>query len=69
MRKNGKMKEILTTLRQIERANQMIAFHKGFQPPDLNAIENFQYLKQDFLRQLAELLKEFEVEVKLPVAA
>lgn len=47
----------------------MIAFHKDFEKPDTNAIENFEYLKHDFLRQLAELLKDFEIEVRLPVAA
>jgi hypothetical protein len=36
---------------------------------DANVIENFEYLKRDFLRQLAELLKAFEVEVRLPMAA
>ncbi|MBK8562306.1 MAG: hypothetical protein IPN76_02920 [Saprospiraceae bacterium] len=69
MRTNSKLKEITTTLQQIEKANKMIAYHKGFDEPDANAIENFEYLKRDFLRQLAELLKAFEVEVRVPMAA
>lgn len=69
MRTSNKFKEITTTLQQIEKANKMIAFHKGFEKPDTNAIENFEYLKRDFLRQLADLLKGFEIEVRLPVAA
>ncbi|MCF8247208.1 MAG: hypothetical protein K9J37_14635 [Saprospiraceae bacterium] len=66
---NNKFKEITATLQQIEKVNKMIAFHKDFEKPDTNAIENFEYLKHDFLRQLAELLKDFEIEVRLPVAA
>jgi hypothetical protein len=42
MRTNSKLKEITTTLQQIEKVNKMIAFHKGFEAPDANAIENFQ---------------------------
>jgi hypothetical protein len=69
MQKNKKLTEIVQTLEQIENANKMLAFHRQFDQPDVNAIENFQRLKQDFIRQLAAMLKEFEVEVKLPVAA
>lgn len=53
------------TLQQIEKANKMIAYHKGFDEPDANAIENFEYLKRDFLLQLAELLKAFGVDVRV----
>lgn len=54
------------TLQQIEKVIKMIAYHKGFDEPDANAIENFEYMKRDFLRQLAELLKGFGVEVRVP---
>jgi hypothetical protein len=64
MRTNSKIKEITMTLQQIEKANKMIAYHKGFDGPDANAIENFECLKRDFLRQLAELLKGFGVKVR-----
>ncbi len=61
--------EILTTLEKLENTNSMIAYHRQSKEPDLNAIEDFQHLKHNFLRQLAELLKRFEVEVRLPAAA
>ena len=44
MRTKSKLKEIMTTLQQIEKTNKMIAFHKGFDVPDMNAVENFEYL-------------------------
>ncbi len=66
MRTNSKIKEITMTLQQIEKVIKMIAYHKGFDEPDANAIENFEYMKRDFLRQLAELLKGFGVEVRVP---
>ena len=54
--------EISVTLEQIRRANQMLAYHRQFKEVDQNAILNFERLKNDFLRQLAELLKELEID-------
>ena len=56
-------------MEQIDKANKMLAFHRDFDEPDKNAIQNFERLRENFLRQLAALLREFEVEVKLPIAA
>lgn len=61
--------KILTTLEQLEQTNRLIAYHHLSKKPDQNAIRNFQSMKNGFLQQLAELLKAYEVEVKLPVAA
>ncbi|MBK9014356.1 MAG: hypothetical protein IPM82_09835 [Saprospiraceae bacterium] len=69
MQKNKKLTEIINTLEQIDKANKMLAFHRQFEQPDMNAVANFVRLREDFLRQLAILLKDFEVEVKLPIAA
>lgn len=57
------------TLEQIQRANQMIAYHQQFKEPDKNAIDNFISLREDFLKQLDELFKELNLEVRLREAA
>lgn len=69
MKNSDKVNEIIHTLEEIDKANKMLAFHKQFDEPDLNAIENFKRLRQDFLKQLALLLKDFEIEIKMPIAA
>lgn len=61
--------EINATLEQIQRANQMIAYHQSFQEPDASAIDNFKSLRKDFLAQLADLFKELNLEVRLKEAA
>lgn len=57
--------EISATLEQIRQANQMLAYHRQFKEVDQNAVQNFEQLKNDFLRQLAELLKELEIDADL----
>jgi hypothetical protein len=69
MQLEEKYKGIINTLEQLDKANRMLAFHRDFDEPDNNAIQNFERLRANFLRQLAVLLKEYEVEMKLPVAA
>lgn len=66
---NDSLIEITQTLEQIKSVNEMLAFHRHFDEPDMNAIHNFQRLKNSFLLQLASLLEAFEIEVKLPVVA
>ena len=61
--------EVSTTLVQILRANQMLAYHRQFKEIDQNAVENFERLKADFLRQLAGLLKELEIDAELNAMA
>ena len=57
--------EISATFEQIRRANQMLAYHRQSKEIDQNAIQNIERLKTDFLRQLAELLKELEIDADL----
>jgi hypothetical protein len=52
----------------IARANKMITFHQSFENPDFNAIDNYKRLKDDFVRQLVELLKELQIEIPLQAA-
>ena len=57
--------EISATLEQIRRASQMLAYHRQFKEIDQNAIQNVERFKTDFLRQLAELSKELEIDADL----
>ena len=43
----------------------MLAYHRQSKEIDQNAIQNIERLKTDFLRQLAELLKELEIDADL----
>lgn len=61
--------EILATLEQIQRANQMLAYHRQFKEVDQNAVQNFERLITGFLRQLAELLRELEIDADLHALA
>ena len=64
----SRLVEITTTLEAIAEANKMLAYHRSFSEPDLNAVENFLRLRTDFLEQLAVLLHTFEVEIRLPMS-
>ena len=57
--------EVSATLEQISRANQMLAYHRQFDEIDQHAVENFERLKADFIRQLASLLREFDISAEL----
>ena len=59
--------EIAATLEQIERTNSMLRLHQSAAAPSRNSVANFLELRADYLRQLAELLQLFEVEVRLPM--
>lgn len=63
MNSNIRAEEITTTLEQIQKVNQMIAYHSTFAEPDQNALDNFQDLRNDFLQQLSELMASFDLEV------
>lgn len=65
----SRLVEITTTLESIAEVNEMLAFHRSFDEPDLNAIENFIRLRGDFFKQLSNLLDPFEVEIRMPMSA
>ena len=67
--KNDLLIEINSTLEQIQEVNQMLAFHKQFEEPDTNAINNFVTLREDFIRQLQVLMRNFSIDVKYSQAA
>ena len=67
--KNDLLIEINSTLEQIQEVNQMLAFHKQFEEPDTNAINNFVTLREDFVAQLQVLMRNFSIDVKYSQAA
>ncbi len=52
----------------IARTNKMMALHQSYDMPDHNAIENYQRLKNDFTKQLVELLRELHIELPAQAA-
>lgn len=66
---NNTIIKITNTLEQIQKVNDMLAYHRSFPEPSVNSIENFERLRVDFLRQLAELMQPFQIEIKLAEAA
>ncbi|MFN0033751.1 MAG: hypothetical protein ACKVUS_01705 [Saprospiraceae bacterium] len=61
---------VVATLEKIERVNASIARHKNAPMPDVFAIEQWQEVKNDLVRQLKELLSEcMDVEFPLATAA
>ena len=59
--------EIVATLEQIERTNAMLHLHETSPRPSRNSISNFIELRADYMRQLAGLLRSFDVEIRLPI--
>ena len=61
--------EITSTLEEIQKVNELMCFHQSFDEPDDHALQNFVRLRSDFLRQLDDLMKELNLEVKWREAA
>lgn len=55
----------LHTLEKIERMNKAIAFHKATNSPDLLAVEQYTSLKEQFTRQLLQLLSHLDMKLKM----
>jgi len=58
--------EIVSTLEQLERVNVAINFHKKLSRPDVLAIQQYERLKADYFQQLAQLLAQYEIEIRQP---
>jgi hypothetical protein len=52
---NEKCIEIVITLEQIQKVNDMLAYYHSFAEPSANSIENYERLREDFLRQLTAI--------------
>jgi hypothetical protein len=53
--------EILNTLAEIQKANEMLAFHKSLNNDNSLAVENYLVMREDLLEQLNELLKSYNL--------
>lgn len=53
-------------LELIEKTNNTIERHKNSDAPDESIIDQYQDLKNDYLNQLAELLKDFDIKIDVP---
>lgn len=56
--------QIFHTLEKIKRINKHIAFHKSAESPDEFAIEQWEDIRNDLVRQLQELLAEIDVPLQ-----
>lgn len=61
-----KINRIVSTLEDIDKTNQMINYYKHQEQSDAETIKSFEETKKDFVKQLAGLLSEYDVEVKIP---
>ena len=66
---NDQLIEITVTLNQLKKVNRMLDFHRNFDQPDREAIENYLRVRADLHKQLADLLEVFGLEIKVPMAA
>jgi UDP-glucose 6-dehydrogenase len=69
MANNNLLLEINATLEQIQKVNEMLAFHKNFKEIDKNTINNFLDMRANFINQLQELMHELQLDVHLVEAA
>ncbi len=53
-------------LELIDRANRMMQMEKKSQEPDELLLEQYQDLKNDYLQQLGNLLKDYDIQIQLP---
>jgi hypothetical protein len=56
--------EIINTLSEIHRINEMIAYHRAQAMPSKLSIQNYQVLHLDLVEQLNELLSVYQLTVK-----
>ncbi len=53
-------------LELIDRANRMIGLEKTAQEPDALLIAQYEDLKNDYLQQLENALKDFDIKIQIP---
>ena len=58
---------IQDTLKWIDRTNEMINLHQS-NDADKLTIEQYEDKRMEFLEDLSELLKELNIEIKLPLS-
>ncbi len=53
--------EIVNTLNEIQKINDMIALHQGFGENGSIALDNYQLMREDLLEQLRQLLHTYNL--------
>jgi hypothetical protein len=59
--------EILNTLSEIQKVNDMISFHEKSGNENSIAIENYLVMREDLLEQLNELLKAYNLTFSVSI--
>lgn len=62
--KEAKVTRISDIIEQIEGLNVMIDFHRK-NHGDASTISQYEYMRDEFVKELNELMKEFKLDVKL----
>ena len=62
--KEEKVARISDIIEQIEELNEMIEFHRSHQG-DLSTIAQYQYMRNEFVKELNELMVDFKLDVRL----
>jgi hypothetical protein len=64
---NDKIARISDLLEQVERLNAMVDFHKN-KSGEASMMRQYEEMRQEFLQELAGLLADFRIEVKMTAA-
>lgn len=62
--KEAKVARISDIIEQIEGLNEMIDLHHKHQG-DASTISQYEYIRDEFVKELSELMKDFKLDVKL----
>lgn len=62
--KEAKVARISDIIEQIEELNKMIDFHRSHQG-DASTISQYEYMRDEFIKELNELMKDFKLDVRL----
>ena len=62
--KEAKVARISDIIEQIEELNKMIDFHRNHQG-DRSTISQYEYMRDEFIKEINELLKDFKLDVRL----
>jgi hypothetical protein len=62
--KQSKVARISDIIEQIEGLNEMIDYHRKHEG-DASTISQYEYMRDDFVKELNELMLEFKLDVRL----
>ena len=62
--KEAKVARISDIIEQIEELNKMIDFHRSNQG-DVSTISQYEYMRDEFIKELNDLMKDFKLDVRL----